>query len=440
MGNYKKRLVWLTILFVGLALFISGCGKKKQVTIGEQVEIRLGFPSAASDDYKMMKDQVIPMFEKLHPNVKVKFEYLPWGQFRTKLLTELAAGQAPDLWISDGVQFMDYASRGAIRDVTEWVNRDFNKEEFFALDFPSDPNGRIWGVVRDIQTVALYYNKELFNEVGLNYPDETWDWNTLLSTAQKLTKGEESERSKQYGFYSQNWITGGWFNFIYQNKGRILDETLTKSKLNQPEAIEAVQFMVDMIHKYKVSPTGEVVDGVAALGNPFSTKLIAMHIDNSSMTSSFNRVQDLDYDTAILPKGKVRAASYNGNPFVINAKSSPEKAEAAWEFIKFFASTEDVQKLLAEGGYGIPILKKVVYSNSFVDAETRPEHKIAFIEPLEKEYGLPMALNKCWSEWNRTLNQNLSLAWMGKISAKEAMLKAHREVQEILKTAFAKKD
>ena len=426
-------------ILVCLGLLFCGCGEKKRVATEEQIEIRFGFPSAASDDYKMMKDQVIPIFEKKHPNIKVKFEYMPWGQFRTKLLTELAANQAPDLWISDGVHFMNYAGRGAIMDLTDWINRDFNKKDFLALDFPSDPNGRIWGVPREIQATVLYYNKEMFNEAGLNYPDEAWDWNTLLSAAKKLTK-ENTNKRQQYGFHSQNWITAGWFNFIYQNKGQILDETRIKSMLDQPETIEAVEFMVDMIHKHKVSPTGEVLEGAGALGGPFPAKLVAMHFNNSMQTSVFNKTKDLDYDTAILPKGKVRAVSYNANPFVINAKSSPEKAKAAWEFIKFFASTEEVQKMLAEGGYGIPILKRVIYSDSFMDAPTRPNSKLAFIEPLEKGYALSMDLNKCWGEWNNAINQSLSLAWMGEITAKEAMLKAHKKVQEILDAAFAKKE
>ena len=440
MGKRIKSIGWFLMFLVSMGLLLYGCGGKKQTTTGKQVEIRFGFPSAVADDYKMMKEQVIPLFEKAHPNIKVKFEYMPWGQFRTKLLTELAANQAPDLWISDGVHFMNYAGRGAIMDLTDWINRDFNKKDYFALDFASDHNGRIWGVPRDIQTTVFFYNKELFNEAGLNYPDETWDWDIFLSAAKKLTKDTANKKIRQYGFHSQNWITAGWFNFIYQNKGQILDETRTKSLLDQPEAIEAVEFMVDMIHKHKVSPTGDVLQGAGSLGGPFPARLIAMEYNYSLQLSVYNKINDLDYDTAILPKGKVRAVSYNANPFVINAKSPPEKAKAAWEFIKFFVSTEEVQKNLIEGGFGLPILKKAIYSSSFVDAPTKPSNKLAFIEPLEKGYALPMDLNKCWGEWNNAVSQSLSLAWMGEITVKKAMLEAHKKVQEILDAAFAKKD
>ena len=438
MGKRIKSIGWFLMFLVSMGLLLYGCGGKKQATTGKQVEIRFGYPGAVGD-YQAIKDQVIPMFEEAHPNIKVNLEYQPWGQFWTKLKTQIAAGEAPDFWVSDGVYFMEYADRGALKDLTDWVKRDFEEKDFLGLDFASDPDGRIWGIPREIQTIAFYYNKEAFNEIGLSYPDETWDWDTLLSSAKKLTKDPGSDkRISQYGFYSTNWVSGGWFNFIYQNKGRILDETRTKSMLNQPEAIEAVKYMVDMIHKHKVSPTGEVAGSFGGLDAVFPAKVVAMYFNNYGMSAVFNQTKDLDYDAAILPKGKVRAVSYNANPYVINAKATPERAQAAWEFIEFFASNEAVQKLWSEGGFGIPILKKVVYSKSFIDAPTKPSNKLPFIEPLEKGYGLPMDLNKCWQEWRTALSQNIGLAWMGQVSVETAMLNAHKEVQEILDRAFSK--
>ncbi|NLC43388.1 MAG: sugar ABC transporter substrate-binding protein [Clostridiales bacterium] len=439
--SVKKRVIFGVLFLVFLGLVLAGCGKKEQAATEtkQQVEFRFGYPSSVTNDYKMMMDHVIPLFEEQHPDIKVKFEYMPWGQFRTKLLTELAANQAPDLWISDGVHFMNYASRGAILDLTDWIKRDFNKEDYLALDFASDPEGRIWGVPREIQMTVFYYNKKLFDEAGVDYPDETWDWDTLLSAAKKLTKQKDA-KVKQYGYHSQNWITAGWFNFIYQNGGRILDETRTKSMLDQPEVVEAVKFMVDLIYKHKVSPTGEVLEGAGALGGPFPSQLVAMQYNNSIQVSVFNKSKDLDYDIAVLPKRKIRAVSYNANPFVINSKSSPEKAEAAWKFIKFFASNEKVQRLLAEGGFGIPILKKAIYSDAFMYSSIKPDNKAAFIEPLEDGYALPMDLNKCWGEWNNAINQNLSLAWLGEITPEEAVINAHKAVQKILDSAFSNND
>ena len=439
MVRVKKIIVGIVVCSL-VSIILYGCGKGRQTQNiqGDVVEVRFGYPGGVSD-YETIKNKIIPLFEQEHPNIKIKLEYQPWNQFWTKLKTQIAAGDAPDFWVSDGVYFMEYADRGALRDLTEWVKRDFDQKDFFALDFASSPDGRIWGIPREIQTIALYYNKDSFNETGLAYPDETWDWNSLLENAKKLTRDTNGDKKvDQYGFWSTNWISGGWFNFIYQNKGRILDETRSKSMLDLPEAIEAVQFMVDMVVKHKVSPTDEVSSSVGGSNAIFQAKVVAMYPNNYAMSSGFNQSQDLNYDVTVLPQGKVRAASYNAIPIVINSKATSQKAEAAWEFIKFFAQNEIVQRTWAEGGFGIPILKKVVYSKSFIDAPTKPSNKSAFVEPLEKGYGLPMELNKCWNEWRVALTENLSLAWLGQTSAEKAMLKAHKDVQKILDNAFAK--
>jgi hypothetical protein len=73
-----------------------------------------------------------------------------------------------------------------------------------------------------------------------------------------------------------------------------------------------------------------------------------------------------------------------------------------------------------------------------VGSSSKPNHKEAFIDPLEKGYALTMDLNKCWNEWRTALTENLSLAWLGEVSAEQAMLKAHKDVQKILDKAYSK--
>lgn len=434
--KWFKYSILLLMVICSIVTF-GGCGREKQAnTQGEVVEVRFGYPGGVGD-YEVIKNDVIPIFEEAHPNIKINLEYQPWNQFFTKLKTQIAANEAPDFWVSDGVYVMEFADRGALRDVTEWIKRDFNTEEYFALNSAMDSEGKIWGVPREIQTIALFYNKQDFNQAGVEYPDDTWDWVSLLEASKKLTRDKNSDgKIDTYGFRSQNWVTAGWYNFIYQNGGKVLDKTRTKSMLNSKESIEAVEFMVDLIHKHKVAPTDDDTSGVA--GGVFESNVVAMLINIYAVTKQYNEVQDLDYDVAVLPKGKVRAAGYNANPFVIYSKAKPEKAEAAWEFIKFFASNKGVQKLWAEKGFGVPILKEVIYSDAFIDSKDRPVNKHAFIEPLENGYATPMDLNKCWNEWRIALRENLALAWLGQISARDAMLKGHRDVQKILDRAYVK--
>ncbi|NLC44028.1 MAG: sugar ABC transporter substrate-binding protein [Clostridiales bacterium] len=422
---------WFLLILVACGLLLCGCGKEKQAGVqSDVVEVRFGWPGG---HFEFMQNEVIPWFERENPDIKIQFEYQPWNQFFTKLKTQIAAGEAPDFWLSDGVYVMEFADRGALLELTEWVKRDLDPSQYFALDFTEDPDGKLWGVPRELQPIAFYYNKKLFDEAGLKYPDETWDWNTLLEYSKKLTKPKG--RQQQYGFESRNWISAGWFNFIYQNEGKVLDETKTKSMLNQPEAIEAVEFMVDLIYKHKVSPPPDVSQSQG--GQLFQAEIVAMMYNNYATIAALNQVKELDYDVTILPKGRIRAAGYNTCPFVISAKTSKEKAEAAWKFIKFFVSNKEIQKKISEYGIGVPIMREVIYSDAFVGLKDRPHNREAFIEPLESGYALPMDLNKCWNEWRTALTDDLSLAWLGKMSTKDAMLKAHKDVQKILDRAFS---
>ncbi|WP_153057392.1 extracellular solute-binding protein, partial [Streptococcus suis] len=78
-------------------------------------------------------------------------------------------------------------------------------------------NGKQYAIPKDFDTIGLWYNKKLFDEAGIPYPDDTWDWNKLKEVAKKLTKPDGS----QYGFGAGLSNQEGYYNFIYQNGGKV---------------------------------------------------------------------------------------------------------------------------------------------------------------------------------------------------------------------------
>jgi multiple sugar transport system substrate-binding protein len=125
-----------------------------QETMGKPVELRLGYYSSAQTDAKMQ--ELIAKFQEKHPNIKIKTESSPYNQFFQKLDTQIAAESAPDLWLSDGVLVPKYAERGVLKDLTEWIERDLQKDDYYGLDFNKDANGKYWGVPQGIQIAVLY--------------------------------------------------------------------------------------------------------------------------------------------------------------------------------------------------------------------------------------------------------------------------------------------
>ena len=77
-----------------------------------------------------------------------------------------------------------------------------------------------YAVPKDYDTIALWYNKTLFDEAGISYPDDTWTWADLKDAAKKLTKDDGS----QYGFCAGLHNQEGYYNFVYQNGGEIITD------------------------------------------------------------------------------------------------------------------------------------------------------------------------------------------------------------------------
>ena len=106
-------------------------------------------------------------------------------------------------------------------------------------------------------TLALYYNKKLFDDAGLPYPTENWTWNDLLSAARKLTiDGNKDGVPEQWGIQmNANWENGFEY-WVAAAGGRLISEDGKKivGYMDSPEAIRALKFYADLYHKYRVAP------------------------------------------------------------------------------------------------------------------------------------------------------------------------------------------
>lgn len=189
-GGNEMAGKWLkiSVLIMAFVFILTGCSNESGGEAGassDQTEITLGFYSSGSADEKM--NELIEKFEEEHPDIKVNTQNAPYQQFFQKLDTQIAGGTAPDVWLSDGVFVQKYAERGAAKDLTEWINEDLNKDEYYGLDFNKDADGKYWGVPQGIQIGALFYNKDMFDQAGVDYPDENWTWEDLKEAGAKLT-------------------------------------------------------------------------------------------------------------------------------------------------------------------------------------------------------------------------------------------------------------
>ena len=147
-----------------------------------------------------------------HPDVKVEVQVTPWNEYWTKLEASAMGGSMPDVFWMHSNQFFKYVTANTL------LPMDF---EYDYSPYPAGVtalytyNDVHYAVPKDYDTIALVYNKEIFDAAGIAYPDGTWTWETLLETAKKLTDPEKGI----YGFGAPNDRQSGYLNLIYQNEG-----------------------------------------------------------------------------------------------------------------------------------------------------------------------------------------------------------------------------
>jgi len=441
----KKRGLLSTIGILGLltAVLFTGCSSQSSTTEGGQVELFLGYSSDPPTKKKM--EEIIAKFESSHPNIKIKTETAPYEDFYQKLTTQIAAGTAPDIWQSDGTKVFGFAQRGAIRDITDYVTKEINKDEVNGLEFNKDADGKYWGVPQGIQVGALFYNKDLFDKAGVSYPTADWTWDDLKAAAAKLTLDANGKNAddpafdknsvKQFGFTFFGSSRGA-FNILKAYGGGVLDPTMTKSIINSPENKKAVEWIADGM-KRRLFPNPADLKAFQSNFKVFLSGASAMQIDIYAATTAMNGAE-LNYDVAPLPKGPdgKRFAPVIANSWVINKKADDQKVKAAQEWITYWTTSDEAQVEWTQVGEAIPVKKSVANSDKFLTNNTKPENKKVFLDSLE--FAGTIDTNAVFAEWVKVFTDNLSELFMDKYGVDEYIAKTDQGIQKVLDDFFKK--
>ncbi len=286
-------------------------------------------------------------YTALHPNVTIETQVTPWTEYWTKLEAAAMGGEMPDVMWMHANQITKYVEAGALLDLND-LNYDYTPypEGVTSLYLM---NGVHYAIPKDYDTIALAYNKEIFDAAGVAYPDDTWDWAKLREVAIKLTDKEKGI----YGFGVPNTDQSGYHNFIYQNGGFVIKDGV--AGYDQAATQEAVQFYADLYLKDGVSPSQESFTDMNA-DDQFCAGKLAMLYVGSWMMSSYtqNELINGKFDLAVLPQGKVRASIYNGLGYA--GAATTKNPEVVKDFLAF-CGTEEANKLQAEKKAAIPAYK-----------------------------------------------------------------------------------
>ena len=338
-------------LMLALLLSTAGCGSadgKKHLTFQIwDVNQRPGM-QAMCDAYTAQVD----------PNVIIEVQVTNWNEYWTKLEASAESNTMPDLYWMHTDRILYYADFGILADLTDLYDGEdpnYYQEHFsdISIGNASGSDGRMYGVPKDKDNVLLIYNKEMFDQAGVSYPDETWTWDDLTAASQQIY-----DKTGKYGYMAYNDEQLGYWNFVYQNGGYILDENNVYAGYTDPATVDAIKFYVDL-QKNDWCPK-QAYFAETQPGTAFFSEVGAMFLEGSwNLLANLDNYPDMvgKWDVAVLPKcpnparGDGRAVISNGLCYSTAARG--KNLEVVKDVLRFFGS-EEAQRIQGESGAAIP--------------------------------------------------------------------------------------
>ncbi|MBE7955928.1 sugar ABC transporter substrate-binding protein [Microbacterium oxydans] len=371
------------------------------------------------ENQKPAMEDIAAAFTKEHPNVTIDIQVTPYKEYFTKLQTAATGGSAADVFWMNGPNFQLYASNGQLAPLDDGG--------IDAADYPQGLidlytyDGKLYGAPKDFDTVALWYNKALFDAAGVGYPSAGWTWDDFSAAAAKLT----DPATGQFGVAASQYGQENFYNSIAQAGGEVISADGTKSGYGSPEALAGIELWTDLIAAGS-SPTAQQMTDT----NPedfFLSGKVAMFQNGSWAAIAYADNADIggSVDVAPLPAGAEGNQSViHGVGNVANAKSA-HLAEAK-QFAEF-ASGEQAAKIQAETGTVIPAFDGT--QQAWVDALPQYDLQV-YIDALDD--AVPYPASKNTSAWTSIESEVLSQVWSGAVAPEEGLQDLAEQMQAAL--------
>ena len=284
-------------------------------------------------------ESMLAGFAEKYPNITVNFENIP-AEYLVKLQTDIAAGNAADVFFVQNEFAQDFMSRNTLLAIDDYMAEDgITREQYYtALVDAYTWNGQIYGLPKDWSPIGAVYDPEAFSSAGVSAPT-TWD--ELRTTLQTLKDATGLTALALDPNFDRFVI------FLYQAGGDITDPDVTRITLDSPETTEALEFFYGL---YRDGLSATSVDiGAAWPGDAFVQGLTAMVFEGNWMFPTLaDQAPDKQFAVAELPQGP----GGPGTPaftqaYSINAAS--QNPDAAWVLVNYLTSVDGVREMLPFG-------------------------------------------------------------------------------------------
>jgi len=296
-------------------------------------------------------------------------------------------------------------------------------------------DGTTFGIPREILTTYVYYNMDLFDEYGVDYPTNDWTFQDMLDAAIKLTVDTDGDGEIDifgwhcnYGSYK---MTNGMRNWGGEYR-EIVDADGTSFNLNVPEVEEMIAFFADLILKWNVCPNPEL--GQEA---NFNNQTAAMHDTGQWHTGGLRQLPEGEtfrWGVVMACKGPQGVRSSYADTKNWGIPMASRYPDAAWDWVMMATSPEGIEPMVKAGSFLPPF--KPDDCSTFKFGEGMPEDHSAYCEGLNYAFNWPrpgeVGSRKSW-------DTNMGLCRVGQITPAECLEKWAEESQKAIDDWWAQK-
>jgi len=455
MKQMRSRRAFLAEVAAGttgvLALACGGGGAQQtQQASATKAEGKLIIMSRADQSIHDLFKAQVAAFQQENPKIQVEIDHQEQAVWLDKFKTAVASGVPLDSCFANDSNAVPFARDGLTEDLEpylaktkEFKEADFVEGSWFAMKY----KGKRYGVPWDSGAYALFYNMDLLDAAGVPYPDpkKRMTWDELLAMARRLTVDASGRRAGESGFDQNNvkqWgfqtsTSWGLAHFVHSNGGEVMSVD-GKVLLDQPAALEAIQFIADLGARHFVRQAPHT----APNPNPIGFRTNNLAIDHNGAWQIGRYATDVKrVGVAPAPYKKNQVSSGHYSPLVMTKHS--KNKDAAWAWMYFSSMSERGLTILSDAGQIQPPRKSLAqrfvnppggkvegkYRQVFVDELTNKDFRVAGDKNGTYWGGVP--------SWSPTLGNILTPVFRGEKPAASVAGDLKRYVEQHLTTLQA---
>ncbi len=376
------------------------------------------FTFSAAPDHLEDLDTIVAAFEEANPGINVEVETAPFADYFTLLQADVVGGDAPDVFELNYENFVTYAANNTLLDLSSYLSDDapFYPRALEAFQY----EGAQLALPATFSTVLMFYNADLFDAAGVEYPTADWTWDDARAAAEAIRAlGEDT-----WGIFSPVQFWEFYKKAAQNGECQFFNEDMTESALNSPACVETLEMMVSFLDD-DLMPSAEELSGVSD-GDLFNSGKLGMLVTGIWMFGAFAEAP-FNWDVEVEPAINQHANHFFANGVAVSAGTSNPEAAAAWA--QFLASSETAAQVRVESAWELPALDQPEYFEGYL-SQTPPANRAAVFAALENPVTPPVIERQ--NELQDSVNALILQAADGTLTAQEALDQAKEAVDALI--------